>query len=108
MEFKATLIETLATRFAGEEGRQEMDDINTHGISCGFSGFIYYSEINEFFNEFESEIEDFYYDAFGSEWVKDSGLADCDSFDAMRNQAVWGVVETYCANFDGTEDFIAA
>ena len=100
MEFKTTLKDTLAARFAGVEGRQEMDDINAHGIAGGFSGFIYISEINEFFYEFESEIEDFYYDAFGVDWVKDSGLADCDSFDAMRNQAVWGVVETYCANSD--------
>ena len=108
MEFKATLIETLATRFAGEEGRQEMDDITTHGISAGFSDFIYYSEINEFFNEFESEIEDFYIDAFGADWIKDGGFADCDSFDAIRTHAVWGIVETYCSNYDGTEDIIAA
>ena len=99
MEFKATLIDTLVARFAGDVGRQEMNDIHTHGMSCGFNGFIYTSEINEFFNEFESEIEDFYYDAFGSEWIKDSGLADCDSFDAMKCQAVWGLVETYCADW---------
>ena len=94
MNFKINLNETLACRFEGQ--RDEMMDIVNHGISGGFHGFIYTYEINEFFNEFENEIEDYYFDMFGSEWIKDSGAADCDGFDSMRCHLVYGLVEMWC------------
>ena len=37
---------------------QDMQDIYKHGIAGGFSGFIYSSELAEFFEEHESDIED--------------------------------------------------
>ena len=55
-------------------------------------------EINEFFNEFENEIEDYYFEIFGEAWLKDSGAADCDGFDSMRAHLVWGLVEMWCAD----------
>ena len=94
MELLHTLEETLVARFEGE--RDEMMDITEHGIGGGFSGFIYTYEINEFFNKFEDEIETYYYDIFGSEWLKDSGAANCDCMDAIRCHLVWGLVEQWC------------
>ena len=94
MDFKSTLEETLVERFDGE--RDEMMDIVNHGISGGFHDFIYTYEINEFFNKFEDEIETYYYEIFGSEWMKDSGAAECDSMDAIRAHLVWGMCEMWC------------
>ena len=93
MEFKYSLEETLKARFTD---RDEMADITWHGAKCGFHGFIYTYEINEFFNEFECEIEDYYYEIFGDSWIKESGAADCDGFDSMRAHLVWGLVEMWC------------
>lgn len=93
MDFKSTLEETLVERF---DDRDEMVDITEHGASSGFSGFIYTYEINGFFNEFESDIETYYYEIFGDSWLVDSGAANCDSMDAIRTHLVWGLIEMYC------------
>ena len=68
MELLYTLEETMEARFTD---RDEMEDINRHGINCGYHGFIYTYEIEEFFNKFEDEIEDYFYDHFGSSWLND-------------------------------------
>ena len=72
----------------------------SHGANCvDGSGFhLYIWEINEFFNEFENEIEDFYYNIFGDNWLIDSGAANCDGFDAIRAHLVWGLVEIWCSD----------
>ena len=94
MDFKYNLEETLIERFEGE--RDEMMDIAEHGCMSGFDGFIYTYEINEFFNEFESEIENYYYEIFGDSWMIDSNAAECDSMDSMRAHLVWGLIEMWC------------
>ena len=94
MDFKYDLEQTLTYRFEGQ--RDEMMDIVNHGISGGFHDFIYTHEINEFFNEFESDIETYYYEIFGDSWLVDSGAANCDSMDAIRTHLVWGLIEMYC------------
>ena len=102
MEFKFTLQETLEARFTD---RDEMADVANYGAMSGFGGFIYTREINEFFNEFENEIENYYYEIFGDQWIKESGAADCDGFDAMRAHLVWGLIELYCSDaLDNEED----
>lgn len=97
MKFYPTLIETLTKRFEPhtEDGLSEIRDISNHGIMGGFNGFIYNYEINEFFNAFESEIEDHLEDLGYtiSELVSDSDYVD---FQSMRNKAVWIVVESWC------------
>ncbi len=93
MDFKYTLEETLIHRF---DDKDELMDIVNHGCMSGFGGFIYTYEINEFFNEFENDIENYYYEMFGDSWLKDSGAADCDGFDSMRAHLVWGLVEMWC------------
>ena len=95
MEFKNTLNETLEARFTDVD---EMQDIASHGAMCGWVDFIHTVDINEFFDEFENEIEVYYYDIFGDSWLKESGAADCDSMDAIRAHLVWGLIEMYCAN----------
>ena len=88
MKFYPTLQETLARRF---DDMDEVRDISTHGITGGYSGFLYTYEINEFYNEFESEIEDYVVDELGytfSDLVKDE-----DSLQGIRNKCVWIVAE---------------
>ena len=95
MDFKHTLNETLEARFDDVE---EMNDIVNHGIQSGFHGFIYTYEINEFFNEFENEIEDYYYEIFGDSWLKESGAADKNNMNEVRAHLVWGLAEMHCAD----------
>ena len=94
MDFKYDLQDTLTARFEGEW--EEMMDIVKHGISGGFHGFIYTYEINEFFNEFEDEIENYFYEIFGDTWLKDTGAADKVSFSEMKCHLVYGLVEMWC------------
>lgn len=43
---------------------QTAQDICDHGIAGGFSGFIYYSETEDFFNRHETRITDYFEDRF--------------------------------------------
>jgi len=91
MPFYPTLQETLARRF---DDMDEVRDISTHGIQSGYSGFLYNYELNEFFNEFESEIEDYLIDELGYTF---SQLTEGeDSFQDIRNKCVWIVAEAFC------------
>ncbi len=94
MDFKYTLEETLEARF---DDKDEMSDIATHGAMSGFSDFTYTYDINKFFAEYENEIETYYYDIFGGDWMKDSGAADCDNMDSLRAHLVWGLIEMWCS-----------
>ena len=93
MDFKYSLNETLSARFEGEQ--DEVFDIVEHGIMGGFSGFIYTHEINEFYHEFEDELETYYYDIFGDEWLTHC-TDNCTSMDEVRARMVWGYVEGWC------------
>ena len=99
MDFKYNLNETLKYRF--RDARDEVIDIYNHGIQGGFHGFIYTWELNEFYREFESELEDYYYDMFGNEWLAHC-IDNCTSMDEVRARMVWGYVEMWCA--DRVED----
>ena len=94
MKFYPTLQETLARRF---EDMDEVRDISNHGINCGYSGFIYYYELNQFFNEFESEIEDYMFDMVGDGWLVDIANKSSNMQD-MINTVVWIVAESWCHN----------
>lgn len=93
MEFKYNLQETLEARF---DDRDEMEDICRHGIMAGYHGFIYTWELNEFFNEFENELETYYYEMFGDTWIAEMSH-DSTSLDELRARLVWGYVEMWCA-----------
>ena len=93
MKFYPTLQETLARRF---EDMDEVRDISNHGIQGGFSGFIYTYEINDFYNQFESEIEDYVIDELGYTFEQLS--EGVSSFQDIKNKCVWIVAESWCHN----------
>jgi hypothetical protein len=87
----SALTEALAARFTDAD---EIQDVANYGCIGGVSGFIYYKEIRDFFNEHEDDIEntiaDLGYD------IKD--LVDINTGSVMEliNKMVWLVVENYC------------
>ena len=91
MDYKSTLEETLAARFDDDD---EVRDIYNHGIMGGFSGFIYSSELYEFFDRYESEIEDALDDAG---YTLNDVLGDSDqwTFQELREKSVWIAVELW-------------
>ena len=91
MDYKVTAHQTLQARF---DDFSEIKDIATHGISAGYSDFIYHWECDEFFREFEEEIEDMYYEIYGDGWLEQ--FKDCATFSELRTVAVWGFVEYWC------------
>ena len=93
MKFHPTLQETLADRFNDPD---EIRDICDHGIAGGFDGFIYTYEIIAFYNEFEDEIENYFYEIFGDGWLEETGASKKTSLDEVRCYLVWSLVEMYC------------
>ena len=92
MEFMTTLLLTLINRF---DDPDEIRDISTYGISGGFSGFIYSTELAEFFDRFEDEIADHLEDL----GVTLSQLVEDETrwtFQEMKEKSVWIVAESYC------------
>ena len=99
-----SLATALDERFlSDEDGRSDLIDICNHGIDAGFGGFIYSTELCEFFNEHESDIEDV---------LDDMGITLNDivrdpqswTFQEVKERSVWIVVENYCHSmFDEVE-----
>ena len=88
----SALTEALAARFTDAD---EIQDVAKYGCVGGVSGFIYSSELCDFFEEHETEIEDImemldikYFDL----------VPDAQSIQQYREAAVWLVVEDYCQN----------
>lgn len=90
-----TLIDALNARFTDAD---EIRDVVNHGCSGGVSGFIYSTELCDFFNQYESEIDD---------WLIEHETNYCDllpefdlfvsyTFQQIKEAAVWFVVKTYC------------
>ena len=86
------LTAALADRFTDED---EIIDVANYGCSGGVSGFIYYNQTNEFFDDFEDDIEDVCFDILGDDYL--SELAKCEtSIQGLKNKMVWFVVQEYC------------
>jgi hypothetical protein len=85
------LNDALAARFTDAD---EIQDVAIHGCSGGVSGFIYYTEIRDFFNEYEDDIENMIAD-LGYD-IKDLVDTETDSVMDLINKMVWIVVENYC------------
>jgi len=85
-----SLHESLAARFTDAD---EIKNVAMHGCSGGVSGFIYYSENEKFFDEYEDEIYDY---------LNDCGMSMVDFVDSgstirlLKNDLVWAVVECWC------------
>ena len=108
MDFKYTLQETLEARFdtKTEDGIGEMQDIASHGADTGVHGFTYTHEINEFFNEFEDEIQDYYYEIFGDTWLTELSY-NTSSFNELRARMVWGLIGMWCNDKIEEETMVA-
>lgn len=86
------MFDALAERF---DDMDEIKDVAEYGCSAGVSGFIYSSELAEFFDKYEDEIEN-ELDAYGLTYTD---LVDTTEFWTMqecKEKAVWFVVEMYC------------
>ena len=95
----------LDKRFQGSEGLDELRDISKHGMSGGVSGFIYYTELKEFFNEHEAAIEETLQDMDVTMQMLTRNAPD-GTFQTIRQNAVWLVVEEY-AHLRVNQDLIA-
>ena len=74
----------------------EIMDVAKYGCAAGVSDFIYSTELCEFFNEHETDIEDVldHMDVKLHDLVSDP---EYYSFQELKEKAVWFVVENYCA-----------
>ncbi len=82
----------LTQRFTDTD---EIKGIATYGCSGGVSGFIYSTELCEFFDKFEEDIED----VLNMFEVKlESLIEDVNSwtFQEAKEKSVWFVVEAFC------------
>ena len=85
------LEKALTDRFTDQS---EINDIAKHGCAGGVSGFIYSSELFDFFQEHESDIEDAIHDAG---LTPDAFLGEQWTFQEFREKAVWFCVEMWCS-----------
>jgi hypothetical protein len=85
----------LSERFTDSS---EIRDVANYGCSGGVSGFIYSSELFDFFNEHENDIEDILneLDIMYTDLLPNLSEDDSYSFQQLREAAVWFVVEYYC------------
>ena len=86
------MFDALAERF---DDLDECKDVAEYGCAAGFSDFIYSTELAEFFDKYEDEIEN-ELDAYGFTYTD---LVDTDEFWTMqelKEKAVWCIVEMYC------------
>ena len=86
------MYDALAERF---DDIDEIKDVAEYGCSAGVNGFIYSTELAEFFDKYEDEIE-CELDSYG---LKYDDLLDTSEFYTMqelKEKAVWSIVELYC------------
>ena len=86
------MFDALAERF---DDMDECKDVAEYGCSAGVNGFLYSSELCEFFDKYEDEIED-ELDAYGLTYADLVDTTDFWTMQECKEKAVWFVVETYC------------
>ena len=72
----------------------EVRDIARHGMSGGFSGFIYSSELYEFYDKYEDDIEEYLYEMD----IKPHELVDTEEFysiQELKEKSIWCCVELW-------------
>ena len=89
---KTNLELALDARFTDMD---EVRDISNHGISGGFSGFIYSTELAEFYDEHSEDIDDEMnnLELTPNDIVSD---VDCWTLQELKEKSVWIAVECYC------------
>ena len=86
------MFDALAERF---DDMDEIKDVAEYGCAAGVNGFIYSTELAEFFDKYEDEIEDELdtYDLKYTDLVDTSGHY---TMQTLKEAAVWCIVEMYC------------
>ena len=82
--------DALTARFTDAD---EIKDVANYGCAGGVNGFIYYTEINEFFDAYEEQIENSM-DMAGITYQ--DLVPNADSIQSLKCSAVWFAVEDYC------------
>ena len=96
-----SLYSALAARFTDAD---EIKDVARYGCSGGVSGFIYSTELAEFFDKYEDEIEDVM-DDYGVTYQY--LVPEAETMQQYKEAAVWFIVESYCQLLE-TDELIAA
>ena len=99
LKFVRSVVETLEEKQA--DGRVEWSalfDLATNGASAGFSGYIYYKECAEVFDEHNSAIFDIAFAYCEDNGGKPSEVLGGDAASVLqfKNNAVWFAVEAVC------------
>ena len=80
----------LCSRF---DDPAEIKDVANYGCSGGVSGFIYSTELAEFFDHYEDQIENVMYDF---DITYQDLVPNAQTMQQYKEAAVWFVVEDYC------------
>lgn len=86
------MFDALAERF---DDMDEIKDVAEYGCAAGVSDFIYSSELAEFYDKYEDEIET-ELDALGLTYADLVDTTDFWTLQECKEKAVWCIVEMYC------------
>tara|TARA_Y100000004_G_scaffold184087_1_gene232668 strand:- start:547 stop:972 length:426 start_codon:yes stop_codon:yes gene_type:complete len=85
------LREALESRFTDES---EVRDVASYGCVSGVSDFIYYRETIAFFDQHQSDIEQWLLD--DHEFTLADFCKNAEDVDQLKNAMVWAAVDLYC------------
>ena len=69
-------------------------EIAEHGCESGIAhDHIYYQQTWDFFLTYEDDIEDYFFNMLGDEWMNELGLCKAESARQLINNLVWVYVE---------------
>ena len=91
-----TARETILSMFT----KDELKEISSHGADTGVSGFTYYSETVEFFDEHEDEIIEYFNDSFGESIIKIAVDRGHDDMRSIKNFCTWAYLESIAHEFN--------
>ena len=86
------MFDALAERF---DDMDEIKDVAEYGCGGGCSDFMYSSDLAEFFDKYEDEIET-ELDSLGLTYADLVDTTDFWTLQECKEKAVWCVVEMYC------------
>ena len=86
------MFDALAERF---DDLDECKDVAEYGCVAGVSDFIYSSELAEFYDKYEDEIET-ELDSLGLTYADLVDTTDFWTLQECKEKAVWCIVEMYC------------
>lgn len=81
----------LAFRFTDES---EVRDVASYGCISGVPGFIYHRETIAFFDEHQTDIEDWLFN--DHELTLQDLCKNAEDVDELKNAMVWAAVDLYC------------